>query len=124
MSSSDKNIKSPTSNQISRTPPKEGSAASKATTSNTSMNAERAASLIIAPYVTEKTFNQIERENKLAFIIADEATKEEVIEAIGILYEEDAAEVNTTRTIRGKKAFVKFVAAEGARQLATKLGLV
>jgi large subunit ribosomal protein L23 len=89
-----------------------------------SMDAERAASLIVAPYVTEKTFNQIERENKLAFIVSSEAGKQEVIEAIRILYEEEAAEVNTTKTIRGKKAFVKFASPEGARQLATKLGLV
>jgi large subunit ribosomal protein L23 len=88
------------------------------------MNAEQAATLIMAPYVTEKTFNQIERENKLAFIVAEKATKKQIIEAIHILYEADIAEVNTTRTIRGKKAFVKFKAREGARDLATKLALV
>jgi large subunit ribosomal protein L23 len=88
------------------------------------MSAEQAATLIMAPYVTEKTFNQIERENKLAFVVAEKATKEQIMEAIHILYEADIAEVNTTRTIRGKKAFVKFKAAEGARDLATKLALV
>jgi large subunit ribosomal protein L23 len=101
--------------------------AAKATTaaaSASSMTAERASTLIVAPYVTEKTFNQIEKENKLAFIVAEEATKKEIIEAIQILYEAEAEEVNTTRTIRGKKAFVRFKAPEGARELATKLGLV
>jgi large subunit ribosomal protein L23 len=88
------------------------------------MTAEQAATLIVAPYVTEKTFNQIEKENKLAFIVAEQASKKEIIEAIQILYEAEAAEVNTTRTIRGKKAFVRFKAPEGARELATKLGLV
>lgn len=88
------------------------------------MSAEQAATLIMAPYVTEKTFNQIERENKLAFIVAEKASKKQIIEAIHILYEADIAEVNTTRTIRGKKAFVKFKAPEGARDLATKLALV
>jgi large subunit ribosomal protein L23 len=78
----------------------------------------------MAPYVTEKTFNQIERENKLAFIVAEKATKKQIINAILILYEADIAEVNTTRTIRGKKAFVKFKAPDGARDLATKLALV
>jgi large subunit ribosomal protein L23 len=88
------------------------------------MTSEQAASLIMAPYVTEKTFNQIERENKLAFIVAENATKKQIVDAILILYEADIGEVNTTRTIRGKKAFVKFKAPEGARDLATKLALV
>jgi large subunit ribosomal protein L23 len=95
-----------------------------ASTQNSSMTSEQAATLIIAPYVTEKTFNQIEKENKLAFIVTEKATKKQIIEAIGILYEADIKEVNTTRTIRGKKAFVKFKTPEGARDLATKLALV
>lgn len=91
---------------------------------NSSMTSEQAATLIVAPYVTEKTFNQIEKENKLAFIVTEKATKKQIIEAISILYEADIKEVNTTRTIRGKKAFVKFRNPEGARDLATKLALV
>ena len=89
-----------------------------------SMTAKQAATTIIAPYVTEKTFNQIEKENKLAFIVTEKATKKQIIDAINILYEADIDEVNTTRTIRGKKAFVKFKTPEGARNLATKLALV
>ncbi|MDP9016252.1 MAG: 50S ribosomal protein L23 [Thermoproteota archaeon] len=91
---------------------------------NSSMTSEQAATMIIAPYVTEKTFNQIEKENKLAFIVTEKATKKQIIDAISILYEADIEEVNTTRTIRGKKAFVKFKTPEGARDLATKLALV
>lgn len=89
-----------------------------------SMTSKQAATTIIAPYVTEKTFNQIEKENKLAFIVTEKATKKQIIDAINILYEADIDEVNTTRTIRGKKAFVKFKAPEGARDLATRLALV
>lgn len=88
------------------------------------MSAEKATTIILAPYVTEKTFNQIERENKLSFMVSEHASKHEIIEAIRILYETEAAEVNTARTIQGKKAFVTFKAPEGARDLATKLGLV
>ena len=88
------------------------------------MTAEEATTMIIAPYVTEKTFSQIEKENKLAFIVAEKASKKQIMEAIQILYEAEATEVNTARTIRGKKAFVRFKAPEGARELATKLGLV
>jgi large subunit ribosomal protein L23 len=95
-----------------------------ASSQNSGMTSEQAATMIIAPYVTEKTFNQIEKENKLAFIVTEKATKKQIIEAISILYEADIKEVNTTRTIRGKKAFVKFRTPEGARDLATKLALV
>jgi large subunit ribosomal protein L23 len=90
----------------------------------TSMSSEEATAMIIAPYVTEKTFNQIEKENKLAFIVSEKAGKKEIMEAIRILYEAEVDEVNTTRTIRGKKAFAHFKSPEGARELATKLGLV
>ncbi len=80
--------------------------------------------IILRPYITEKTFNMIEKENKLAFIVAEKATKKQIIEAIMIMYESKAIGVNITRTIQGKKAIVKFQTAEGARELATKLGLV
>ena len=100
---------------------KDGNAAA---TRTIDMTAEEAAALIIAPYVTEKTFSHIEKENKLAFIVAEKASKKQIMEAIQILYEAEATEVNTARTIRGKKAFVRFKAPEGARELATKLGLV
>lgn len=95
-----------------------------ATAPASDMTADQAAKLIVAPYVTEKTFTQIEKENKLAFIVAEKASKKEIMEAIRILYEAETIEVNTARTIRGKKAFVKFKSPEGARELATKLGLV
>jgi large subunit ribosomal protein L23 len=101
---------------------KEQATAAPAPKSN--MTSEQAATMILAPYVTEKTFNQIEKENKLAFIVTEKATKKQIIDAINILYEADIEEVNTTRTIRGKKAFVKFKKPEGARDLATKLALV
>jgi large subunit ribosomal protein L23 len=88
------------------------------------ITAEQAGSIIIEPYITEKTFNLIEKENKLTFLVAERATKKQITAALRILYESEASEVNTARTIQGKKALVKFKAPEGARDLATKLGLV
>jgi large subunit ribosomal protein L23 len=96
----------------------------KSAATTKSMTAEEATTIVLAPYVTEKTFNQIEKENKLSFKVSEHATKDQIIEAIRILYEAEADEVNTARTIQGKKAFVRFKAPEGARELATKLGLV
>lgn len=81
-------------------------------------------STFIQPYVTEKTFNVIEKENKLTFIVSERSTKREIIEALRLVYEAEAIEVNTARTIQGKKAVIKFRADGGARELATRLGLV
>jgi large subunit ribosomal protein L23 len=91
---------------------------------NRSMSVETAGSIIIKPYITEKTFNLIEKENKLTFIVAEKASKDQIVKALQILYESQASEVNTARTIQGKKAFIKIKAPEGARELATKMGLV
>lgn len=81
-------------------------------------------SVILRPYITEKTFNLIEKENKLTFIVSDSASKKDVNEAIETMYEGNVKEVNIFRTIQGKKAIVKFTKDDEARQLATKLGLV
>jgi large subunit ribosomal protein L23 len=85
---------------------------------------EKTNSTFIQPYVTEKTFNVIEKENKLTFIVSERSTKREIIEALRLVYEAEAFEVNTARTIQGKKAVIKFRADGGARELATRLGLV
>ena len=81
-------------------------------------------SIILRPYITEKTFNLIEKENKLTFIVADSASKKDVSEAIKTMYEGNVKEVNIFRTIQGKKAIIRFVKDDEARQLATRLGLV
>ena len=81
-------------------------------------------SIILRPYITEKTFNLIERENKLTFIVSDSAIKRDVKEAIETMYEGNVKDVNLFMTIQGKKAIVKFTKDDEARQLGTKLGLI
>jgi large subunit ribosomal protein L23 len=88
------------------------------------VDAEMASKILLEPYVTEKTFNIIEKENKLSFIVHNKATKSQIIKSMKIIYEADIVEVNTFNTIRGKKAIMKFKNVDGARQLATNLGLV
>jgi len=88
------------------------------------MRLEDAQRIVERPYVTERTFDQIERENKLCFIVADGASKPQVAAAVEALYEVKVHSVNTARTIRGKKAFVRLAPENSATELATKLGLV
>lgn len=88
------------------------------------MRLEDAQKLLIRPYVTERTFDQIEKENKLCFIVTDRATKKQIASAVEALYEVKVRNVNTSRTIKGKKAFVRLAEENSAAELATKLGLV
>jgi large subunit ribosomal protein L23 len=81
-------------------------------------------SVILRPYITEKTFNLIEKENKLTFIVSDRANRREVKQAIETMYEGNVKDVNLFMTIQGKKAIVKFTKDDEARQLGTKLGLI
>ena len=88
------------------------------------MRVEDAQKLIIRPYITERTFDQIARENKICFMVNDKASKKQIASAIEAMYEVKVRDVNTLRSVGGKKAFVRLVTKASATDLATKLGLV
>ena len=88
------------------------------------MNTQQAMKIVLRPYVTEKTFAMIENESKVCFIVDKFSNKHQIIEAVQTLYNEKAVDINTARTIYGKKAFVKFESIEKARDLATKIGML
>ena len=88
------------------------------------MNIDQANKIILKPYITEKTFSMVENERKICFIVERKASKPEIAEAVNTLYNQKAVNVNTARTIYGKKAFVQFETAEKARDLATKIGML
>ena len=91
---------------------------------NIKITPDIASKIIIQPYITEKTFNIIEKENKLSFIVHSKANKKQIIQSMKVIYDSEIMEVNTFNTIRGKKAIMKFRNTDGARSLATNLGLV
>jgi large subunit ribosomal protein L23 len=88
------------------------------------MNVDQASKIIIKPYITEKTFAMVENESKICFIVERSASKPEIADAVNTLYNEKVINVNTARTIYGKKAFVQFENTEKARDLATKIGML
>ena len=88
------------------------------------MKVELANKIILHPYITEKTFELVETQKKICFIVERTASKSAIKTAINTLYEQKALEVNTARTIYGKKAFVEFETVDGARELATKIGML
>lgn len=88
------------------------------------MNTEEAMTIVLRPYITEKTFSLVEKESRICFIVNEKATKPKIKEAIKTLYNESAITINTYKTVYGKKAFVKFENIEKARDLATKIGML
>ena len=88
------------------------------------MNVTEARKIIVNPYVTEKTFELVETEAKVCFIVKNTATKPKISEAVKILYDEMPIKVNTARTVYGKKAFIEFESIDKARDLATKIGML
>ncbi len=88
------------------------------------MDPDTAAKIIVRPYVTERTFEMAESHAKLCFIVDRTATKHEIAQAINTLYKKKALDVNTARTVYGKKAFVRFESVEKARDLATDIGML
>ena len=80
--------------------------------------------IVLRPYVTEKTFDMIERQNKICFLVEQKASKGKIKDAIETLYQVKVASVNTAITIIGKKAFVRLAPESLASDLASKLGLV
>jgi len=85
---------------------------------------EDAMKIILYPYVTEKTFDMIEKENKLAFIVDRNADKSKIKKVVEVLYSVKVEKVNVLNTVKGKKAYVKLAKGYSAADLAAKLGLV
>jgi len=88
------------------------------------MKVELANKIILHPYITEKTFELVETEKKICFIVERTASKSAIKNAINTLYEQKAITVNTARTVYGKKAFAEFETVDIARDLATKIGML
>ena len=88
------------------------------------MKIEQANKIILNPFITEKTFELVESQKKICFIVEKTAKKPEIKEAIKILYNEDVTNVNTAKTVYGKKAFAEFETVDHARDLASKLGVL
>jgi len=80
--------------------------------------------IIKKPLITEKTFDLIEKENKLVFIVNKRANKSQIKRAIEKLHNVKVIKVNTLITTKGeKKAFVKLHPEYSAQDIAIDLGI-
>ncbi len=77
------------------------------------------------PLSTEKSIRQIEFENKVSFVVAPNAHKEDVRKAIEGLFKVKVEKVNIQNSFRGeKKAIVKLAKNYSASDLSADLGLI
>lgn len=80
--------------------------------------------IIKRPLITEKTFDLIERENKLVFIVNKSANKNQIKRAIENIHNVKVIGVNTSITSKGeKKAFIKLHPDYSAQDIAIELGI-
>ncbi|MHA1372299.1 MAG: 50S ribosomal protein L23 [Promethearchaeota archaeon] len=76
------------------------------------------------PVITESTFNLIEDQNKLVFMVDRRANKKMIQEAIEQIYKVKVKKINTLITPRGeKKAFITLDPKFSAAEIATKIGI-
>ena len=85
---------------------------------------ERYYKVIKRTLITEKTFDLIERENKLVFIVDRKANKSQIKRAIEKIHNVKVLKINTLITSRGeKKAFIKLHPDNSAQDIAIDLGV-
>ncbi|MFW9822702.1 MAG: 50S ribosomal protein L23 [Candidatus Thorarchaeota archaeon] len=85
---------------------------------------ERFFAIIKRPLITEKTFDLIEKENKLVFIVNRLANKNQIKRAIEKIHNVKVIKVNTLVTPKGeKKAFIKLHPDNSAQDIAIDLGI-
>jgi large subunit ribosomal protein L23 len=85
---------------------------------------ERYYKIIKKPLITEKTFDLIERENKLVFIVDRLVNKSQIKTAIEKIHKVKVIKVNTLITATGeKKAFVKLHPDNSAQDISIDLGI-
>ena len=79
--------------------------------------------ILLKPFVTEKSMLQIERENKIWFIVYERATRTQIKNAVEEISGRKVSNINILRDKEGKKAIVKISKDFSAEELATKLGI-
>ena len=81
--------------------------------------------IIKHPISTEKTVRLMEKDNKLVFMVARKATKEEIKQALEAQLKIKIIQVNTMISSKGKKkAYVTLSKETPAIDIATQLGLM
>ena len=83
------------------------------------------AEIILYPLISEKAVSLIHTRNTLTFIVARDATKQQIKHEVERLFNVKVERVNTLITPDGrKKAYVKLAKEYSAADIATQLGVI
>lgn len=80
--------------------------------------------VIICPLTTEKSVRQMELENKLVFVVAKNATKNDIKKAVENMFSIKVEKVNSHIRSGKKFAIVKLNPDFNAMDIATQLGIL
>ncbi|HTS32596.1 MAG TPA: 50S ribosomal protein L23 [Thermoplasmata archaeon] len=79
--------------------------------------------IILHAYVTEKSMDEMERLNKLEFVVDHRATRAEIKQAVEATYQCRVAKVNTKIVRAGKIATVRFDKEFSAEDIGSRAGV-
>lgn len=79
--------------------------------------------IILHPYVTEKSMNQMEKNNALEFIVKRSANKNQIRKSIEKMFDAKVKNVNTRITKIGKHAIVIFMPEFKAEDIGMRIGV-
>ena len=89
------------------------------------MNEQKALELIKNPHITEQAMDMVDEENKIVLKVDIDSNKNQVEDAVEMLFDVTVKKVNTSITPQNeKKAYVKLGPSDDAMDVATELGMI
>jgi large subunit ribosomal protein L23 len=79
--------------------------------------------ILLHAYVTEKSMDEMERQNKLEFVVDTRANRAEIKRAVEATYKCKVAKVNVKIVREGKIATVKFAPDFSAEDIGSRAGV-
>jgi large subunit ribosomal protein L23 len=79
--------------------------------------------ILLHPYVTEKTLNLMENENALMFVVKEGASKPQIRKAFEDLFEVKVERINVKHSRFGKQAIIKLTKDYSAEDVGMRIGI-
>ncbi|MCK5112274.1 MAG: 50S ribosomal protein L23 [Thermoplasmatales archaeon] len=79
--------------------------------------------VVLHPFVTEKSMNQMEKNNALEFIVKRDADKAQIKKSVEKMFDVKVKSVNTRITKDGKHATVIFMPEFNAEDIGMRIGV-
>jgi len=79
--------------------------------------------VLLHPYLTEKTLSHMDRENKLEFVVNKKATKSDIAKAFEDVFEAKVDSVNVKICKDGKHAIIRLADEYSAEEIGMRIGI-